>query len=1058
MSTIKNSSVIFTSRPDGFPIPGEHLVVRNDTTVNLDSVPLNGGLLVKTFAVSVDPYYRILMDKVYKLGEPLRMIRLAESPGTSSGESFVQSLKVTTRGITYTQRRLEYSVVSREATQLRRIEKDAATWVQYIGVLGLVTRTAWIGFYALAKAKKGETIFVSTAAGGVGSVVVQIAKQHGLRVLGSAGSDDKIKYLKEELGVDAAINYKTEDLDSFLKREGPVDIYWDHVGGKTLETVLDHMNPVGRVIVCGVIDQYNAKDGTGSGPKNFRLIHSRELTVAGFWVNPLEKREGDYGFFKEAPKLVREGKIKIREEVRQGLDTVPQFLLDIQQGKNVGKAVVIVADDQELDNNLDSTLNDSLKSPAEEEHDSAATIGRIDDVHASKHEPNEGLPSLQELMNELQREDEYASGSGSDTAAEGRGDYPLDEEDDQDQEVDSEDDWAQNEIRPEDEDWEVAEKDFTKQYNRLRQHAAVYNRTARPEVTSKQKGTAVLSLPPVNKPRKVPTSTTTPTATPAAPAESSSSKLSITTDQLALLQKYNSRLANLTEPYNALGMGAGVNRKGPSAVANRKDKADRATTEQVLDPRTRLILYKMIGRGVIFEVNGCISTGKEANVYHALSPEHAHIALKIYKTSILVFKDRDRYVTGEHRFRRGYAKHNPRKMVRLWAEKEMRNLKRLTDANVRCPEPIEVRENVLVMQFLGDAEGWASPRLKDANVPSEVLPSLYAELLITVRVLYHVCRLVHADLSEYNILFHRSHLYMIDVSQSVEHDHPHALEFLRTDLTNVDEWFKKRGVRTLGLRRSFDFVVSSDENLGLGKLVEEEDVPTLVPLVEPSPQAPPAGDGASNEAHSTESTAEIEHPKYAKTVEYKALEKTLENWLSEDSRPTPVSNQSGGNPPPRTDSAVDHAQEDAVFRSSYIPRTLNEVVDPERDAEILRRGEGKSLIYDGVIGVAARPVKEVNQAEISKVGVERLAADESREDGDDDNGKGDSESDEDEDEDEEDGEEGAETRPKKPKGRRGEDKEAKKERQKLQKEAAREKRKTKMPKAEKQAKIRKTKR
>lgn len=115
----------------------------------------------------------------------------------------------------------------------------------------------------------------------------------------------------------------------------------------------------------------------------------------------------------------------------------------------------------------------------------------------------------------------------------------------------------------------------------------------------------------MNKPRKAPTSTTTPTIKPAAPSQSSASKLPITTDQLALLQKYNSRLANISEPYDGLGMGAGVNRKGPSALANRKDKADRATTEQVLDPRTRLILYKMIGRGVIFEVNGCISTGKE---------------------------------------------------------------------------------------------------------------------------------------------------------------------------------------------------------------------------------------------------------------------------------------------------------------------------------------------------------------------------------------------------------------------------------------------------------------
>jgi RIO kinase 1 len=96
----------------------------------------------------------------------------------------------------------------------------------------------------------------------------------------------------------------------------------------------------------------------------------------------------------------------------------------------------------------------------------------------------------------------------------------------------------------------------------------------------------------------------------------------------------------------------------------------------------------------------------QANVYHALTPDSAHLALKIYKTSILVFKDRDRYVTGEYRFRRGYSKRNPRKMVRLWAEKEMRNLKRLVSAGIYCPEPIEVRENVLIMKFLGDKQGW----------------------------------------------------------------------------------------------------------------------------------------------------------------------------------------------------------------------------------------------------------------------------------------------------------------------------------------------------------------
>ncbi|KAG9017594.1 protein kinase rio1 [Tulasnella sp. 427] len=649
---------------------------------------------------------------------------------------------------------------------------------------------------------------------------------------------------------------------------------------------------------------------------------------------------------------------------------------------------------QVLNSDLDSIQHVIWAST--DRHDSRDAPPRIDDHHGQ----DENLPSLQELMNELQAEEDYLKGSSEsgDSLEEGA-------------QADFDDEWVQDEIRPEDEDWEVAEKDFTKQYNRLRQHAAVYNRTAQPEATSKQKGPNLLSLPPVNKPQKVPKPTST-TPAPAVP-NPPSSKLSITTDQLALLQKYNSRLANLSEPYNALGMGAGVNRKGPSAVANRKDKADRATTEQVLDPRTRLILYKMIGRGVIFEVNGCISTGKEANVYHALSPEQAHIALKIYKTSILVFKDRDRYVTGEHRFRRGYAKHNPRKMVRLWAEKEMRNLKRLTEANVRCPEPIEVRENVLVMQFLGNSEGWPSPRLKDADVPPELLPSLYAELLITVRILFHACRLVHADLSEYNILFHRSHLYMIDVSQSVEHDHPHALEFLRTDLTNVDEWFKKRGVRTLGLRRSFDFVVSSEESFGKGKEDEDEGVPTLIPAAEPGEEP------TATEALPAPSTTQAEGPKYAKTMEYKYLESTLAEWLSEDTANVTKSQSTEENPDGKADVAVDQAQEDAVFRSSYIPRTLNEVVDPERDAEIIRRGEGKSLIYDGVIGVTTSAPKTTNEIGVSKEEAGRALAEdistEGEEEDDDEEGLSDSgEGDEEE------------TRTKKPKGRRGEDKEAKK--------------------------------
>ena len=120
-----------------------------------------------------------------------------------------------------------------------------------------------------------------------------------------------------------------------------------------------------------------------------------------------------------------------------------------------------------------------------------------------------------------------------------------------------------------------------------------------------------------------------------------------------------------------------------------------------MDARTKLILFKLIKKEIIEEVSGCISTGKEANVYHAVNASGKEFAVKIYKTSILIFKDRDRYVTGEFRFRRGYSKHNPRKMVTMWAEKEFRNLNRMKTIGILVPQPIAVKGHVLVMEFLG---------------------------------------------------------------------------------------------------------------------------------------------------------------------------------------------------------------------------------------------------------------------------------------------------------------------------------------------------------------------
>ncbi|XP_022102622.1 serine/threonine-protein kinase RIO1-like isoform X2 [Acanthaster planci] len=248
-----------------------------------------------------------------------------------------------------------------------------------------------------------------------------------------------------------------------------------------------------------------------------------------------------------------------------------------------------------------------------------------------------------------------------------------------------------------------------------------------------------------------------------------------------------------------------TNKKAEADRVRVKDKADRATMEQVLDPRTRMIIFKLLSRNFISEINGCISTGKEANVYHATTKTDLHRAIKVYKTSILTFKDRDRYVTGEFRFRHGYCRRNPRKMVRTWAEKEMRNLIRLHSAGVLCPEPFLLRGHVLIMEFIG-TNGWPAPLLKDVSLSESMARELYLECIQIVRQIYQDARLVHADLSEFNMLYSEGKLYVIDVSQSVEHDHPHALEFLRKDCTNVTEYFRKNGVCTMKVRELFDFV------------------------------------------------------------------------------------------------------------------------------------------------------------------------------------------------------------------------------------------------------------
>lgn len=470
-----------------------------------------------------------------------------------------------------------------------------------------------------------------------------------------------------------------------------------------------------------------------------------------------------------------------------------------------------------------------------------------------------------------------------------------------------------------DEDWEVADGDFTKQYNKLRTEGAIRSAI----IEGKASSGPSAPLPARNFARSR-------TAT-----SGSSNKLNLAPRPAAA----PAAVVNVS--------GVASAPKHSSRDANQKDKADRATVEQVLDPRTRKVLMSLIRKGLVSGVEGCVSTGKEANVYFGTPPETRPVstsgsadypdpypkalALKIYKTSILSFKARGQYIQGEHRFRNSYSKvTNPRKMVRVWAEKELRNLRRLWEGGVRSPAVVEVRENVLVMEFLGTGDS-TSPRLKDADIPANQLADLYAELLVAMRRMFHRCRLIHADLSEYNILYHDSHLYIIDVSQSVEHDHPSAFDFLRADIRNVDEFFRKRSggeVRTLGGKGTFDFVVSERLKVWEGDAqVDVED-----------------------------------------TSSEEGLFEVIRNWLAHGVGHEVQTSSA------TTIDAEEQSQQasDRVFMSSYIPRNLGEVYDPERDIEIIASGKGGDLIYAGLTGLKTEsksvPVEEEEAKDVRPEG------------------------------------------------------------------------------------------
>lgn len=229
------------------------------------------------------------------------------------------------------------------------------------------------------------------------------------------------------------------------------------------------------------------------------------------------------------------------------------------------------------------------------------------------------------------------------------------------------------------------------------------------------------------------------------------------------------------------------------------EKKEKSTIEKALDERTQMILYKMINDQTIDSVNGCISTGKEACVYHALShPEDEptvskEYAVKVFKTTLNEFHNRSQYIKDDHRFKHRFSKLNPRKFVHMWAEKEMRNLLRMQKANIPCPDVIILKNHVLVMSFIGK-DSLPAPKIKDVDLPFECMTLMYEQAIEIMKTLYSECKLVHADFSEYNLLWFKEKTWVIDVSQAIETTHSQAEEFLLRDCTNISSFFEKKGV------------------------------------------------------------------------------------------------------------------------------------------------------------------------------------------------------------------------------------------------------------------------
>lgn len=331
-----NKQILLAQRPDGLPKESDFKLV--ESTI---PTPTDGQILVRALFLSVDPYMRGRMNDVKSYAPPVKlgevMVGGVVGEVTQSNHAQFQPGDVV-EGFFGWQ---EYAVS--DGKGVRKIDPQLAPISTALSVLGMPGLTAYFGLLEIGKPQAGETVLVSGAAGAVGSMVGQIAKLKGCRVVGVAGSDDKVDHLVGELGFDAAFNYKTtEDYLRKLKELCPdgIDVYFDNVGGPVTDAVFRLLNVRGRVCVCGQISQYNLAKPE-MGPRFLWKLIEKRARVEGFLVFQFADRYAEG--LRQMAEWFNAGKIKIRENIVEGIENAPRAFIGMLQGQNTGKQLVKIA-------------------------------------------------------------------------------------------------------------------------------------------------------------------------------------------------------------------------------------------------------------------------------------------------------------------------------------------------------------------------------------------------------------------------------------------------------------------------------------------------------------------------------------------------------------------------------------------------------------------------------------------------------------------------------------------------------------------------------------------